>query len=537
MFVFLFLPKLILAQDDITLKEISSTYAILHVNIIPTPGKLIESGTVVVKDGLIASVGKNIPIPPEALIIDADSMYLYAGFIDGLTRVGVGKSPEGSHKKIKDRGNPDPEEAGITPYRFVSDYLNADDRAIQDYRFIGFTTAQVVPEGMFMPGHGAIILIDNESERGLVLKDNSCFYAEFTSNKSVYPATIMGIMAKWRELYQQASLQRSYASVYTSNRNGLQRPVSNPVLDSFYPVMDKKMPVVFNSENVLDIQHAIKLKQDLGFDLVLANVREGWDLIPKIKSSQAKVFLSLDLPEILKKDSTIATDSEKGRLLKRKEEFIAKYVAQASMFEQAGIKFGFSSLCIKAKDIRPNIRRMIDAGLSEDAALAALTTHAAELLGVSDRIGSIEKGKMANFFISEKKWFDEKSKVRYVFVDGVLYTCSDKPPKKNEKSEIEGTWRMTTETPQGKTDLKVIFRKEANEYKGNISGKQLPEKISFNSVTFKNNKLCFIYSVTVEGTAYDIIVEGNVDGAIFKGEMKVANYGSFPIDGKHEPKL
>jgi hypothetical protein len=347
----------------------------------------------------------------------------------------------------------------------------------------------------------------------------------------------MGIMAKWRELYKQSSLQKLYLSTYASNRNGLPRPTTDRVLESFFPLIDKKMPVLFKTETTLDIHRALSLKQDLGFELILGNIKEGWDVLPKLKSSGTKIFLSLDLPEALKKDSTISADSEKGRLLQRKEDFIGKYVSQANAFNQAGIKFGFSSIGTKAKYIRPNIKRMIDAGLSKDAALAALTINAAELLGVADRMGTIEKGKMANLFISDKTCFDEKAKVKYVIVEGVLFRCWDMVDKKDTKDVIEGSWSLMTETPQGKKDLKVVFKKLDKDYKGNIREAQLAESINLNSATYKNGKLRFVYNVKFEGTTYDIVVEGTVEGDAFKGKMNVGNFGSFPIEGKKDPKM
>ena len=77
-----------LAQEENALEPVSKTYAITNVNIVQSPGKKIELGTVVVKDGLIMAVGKGVSIPPEAVTIKADSMFLYAGFIDGLSRRG-----------------------------------------------------------------------------------------------------------------------------------------------------------------------------------------------------------------------------------------------------------------------------------------------------------------------------------------------------------------------------------------------------------------------------------------------------------------
>ena len=158
----------------------------------------------------------------------------------------------------------------------------------------------------------------------------------------------------------------------------------------------------------------------------------------QIKSSGAKVFLSLGLPEEKKEEKkdeksseSPFTDSlERKALERRRLDFVALHAGQAAAFQKAGVAFGFSSLSSKTKDIVPNLRRMIRAGLTEDQALAALTTSPASLLGLSDRLGSIDTGKVANLVISRKPFFEEKSKVQYVFVDGIMYKIESKEDDK-----------------------------------------------------------------------------------------------------------
>jgi hypothetical protein len=438
-------PAALLAQDE--LAPVTRTYAITNVNIIQAPGRKIDMGTVVMKDGLILSVGKNVSIPPDAIVIKADSMYVYAGFIDGLSRAGVVKPKEEERgQRPKDPGNPKPEEAGITPQNEVRPSLSPSEKSIEELRNIGFTTAHVVPYGGMMPGNGSIILLGGKSADEMVLVNKSSFYSELTPSRGVYPGTVMGVMAKYRELYRQASLSRAYENSYASNRNGIARPATDRVLEALYPVVDKRQSVLFKAERVVDAQRVLTLQTDLGFSLMLAELKEGWDIMNKIKAANAKVFLSLDIPEDKdkkeepkkddkkkddskkeepkkeepKKDEELktATKEEKEALEKRKAEFMAKYVGQAATFQKAGMKFGFSTLSAKPANIQSNLRRMIAAGLPEDAALASLTTTPAELLGLSDRLGSVDNGKIANLVISDKPYFNEKAKVRYVFVEG-----------------------------------------------------------------------------------------------------------------------
>lgn len=441
------LSSTLYAQDVRILPAVTRTYAVTGVTVYQGPGRKIDNGTVLIKDGLIAAIGKDIRIPPEAVIVKGDSLYVYPGFIDGLSHIAVSKPKEEKPKeRQKDPGNPPAEAAGITPNQDVRALLNPLDNSIDEWKAIGFTTTQTVPYGGMLPGSGAISFLAGSTVNNMVMVPNSSFYAELQPAERMYPNTIIGLMAKWRELYRQASLAKNYSNVYASNRSGLEAPGSDRILESFYPVIDKQIPVLFRAEKNLDIQRVLTLKSDLGFNLMLANVKEGWDLIPQIKAAGSRIFLSLELPEEKsekdkkdkekkKDDQAIVPDSvELKRLEKRLEDSKALYVAQASAFSKASVSFGFSTLTVKPKDVQGNLRRMIKAGLTEDAALAALTINAAQALGVSDRLGSLDPGKIANLVISHKPYFEEKSKVKFVFIDGALYKIdTPKPEKQGEK--------------------------------------------------------------------------------------------------------
>lgn len=588
-------PAALLAQDE--LAPVSRTYAITNVNIVQAPGRKIDMGTVVMKDGLIVSVGKNVTIPPDAIVIKADSMYVYAGFIDGLSRTGITKPAEGNTggggrqggpgggggERPKDPGNPKPEEAGITPMNDIRTSLNPGEKSIEELRNIGFTAAQVVPNGGMLPGNSSVILLGGKSADEMVLISKTSLYSELTPARGVYPGTVMGVMAKYRELYRQAALSRSYENTYASNRNGIARPATDRVLEAFYPVVDKKQPVLFKAEKVVDAQRVLTLQNDLGFSLVLAELKEGWDIVNKVKTSNAKVFLSLELPEEKKDDKKdekkdekkspdsvkgdapkkegapkddaakkeepkkdeapkTSTPEEKAALEKRKAEFTAKYVGQASAYQKAGVKFGFSAMSVKPGDIQKNLRRMIAAGLTEDGALAALTTTPAELLGLSDRLGTVDNGKLANLVISDKPYFNEKAKVRYVFVEGNMYKLDVKETKEAKKGDgttkavAEGEWTVTTEAPQGSQEGKVTIKKDGSSYTGTMSGGMMPTPVKLDNIALEGNTLTYDFSFDAGGQSVTVNVSVTIDGDTFKGTSSVAQFGSFPTEGKRIPK-
>jgi hypothetical protein len=548
--LFLF-PLCLLAQDEQELAPVTRTYALTNVNIIQAPGRKVDMGTVVIKDGLIKAVGKGIAIPAEAIVIKADSMYIYAGFIDGMTRAGVNRPKEETRERVKDPGNPTPERAGITPHQDVRFALNPADKPMEELRSLGFTTLQVVPYGNLLPGQAAIVLTSGKTADQMLLLGRSSMYSELTGANGVYPGNLLGVMATWRDLYRKAVQAKSYEAMYASNRSGLERPVSDRNLEAFYPVIDQRQAVIFKTENLLDVNHVLTLKKDLGFQAVLADVKNGWPIINQIKGSGAKTFLSLDLPEEVKKDDkkkdekkdatvSAAAQAEKDGLEKRKAESIQSYAAQAGAFQKAGILFGFSSMSAKTKDIPANLRRMIAAGLTEDAALAALTTNPAQLLGLSDRMGTVDNGKMANLVVTEKPYFNEKSKVRYVFVDGAMYKMDVKEPKKgdpNAKVDVDGTWSTVTESQQGgRMEGKLTFKKEGSGYSGKVSGGRLPSPIDMTEVTLDGDALTFKYTMTFGTNTFTVVGEVTVEGDSFKGTLSFGGNRTAPIEGTKDPK-
>jgi imidazolonepropionase-like amidohydrolase len=547
-------------NEERELAPVSRTYAIINANITQAPGRKIDKGTVVIKDGLITGVGKNIGYPPEAIIIKGDSLFVYAGFIDGLSHTGVAKPKEDANQnrdRPKDPGNPQPEVAGITPQNDVRTTLNPADKTVEDLRAAGFTVSQTVPYGGMLPGTAAIVLLKGKSADEMILTARSAMYSELAPAARVYPNTIIGVMAKWRELYRQSLQARNYENLYAANRTGLVRPATDRILEALYPVVEKKLPVLFESDKYLETQRVLALQSEFGFPLIIGDLKEGWDAIAKLKTAGARIFLSLDLPddkktEGEKKDGEKKSPEgkkeepkkpekpspEKEALEKRKAEAIQAHVAQAATFQKAGIPFGFSALTAKTTDIQKNLRRMITAGLTEDQALAALTTSPAQLLGLADRIGTVDNGKIANLVVSDKPYFHEKAKVRFVFVDGTMYKYDLKEAPKTESAAVTnlvGTWTVITQTNDGPVEDKVTFKRDGTVLSGSITGARFSQAVSLEGVELNGNKLKYSYTTQAEGQSVKVDVDATIDGTAFKGSATAGRFGSFTVDGKKDP--
>ena len=222
---------------------------------------------------------------------------------------------------------------------------------------------------------------------------------------------------------------------------------------------------------------------------------------------------------------------------------MGKALKQATLLEKAGIPFGFSTMDTKPGDAMKAVQTMVKNGLSEKAALAALTTNPAQILGISKMAGTIEKGKMANFVISTDSIFKESAQIKHVVADGYMfdYEIKKKSTKDNGKSEdgsvkVEGVWEYTSETPAGSSGGEITISKEGSDYSGTISyddpsgGGKISAPIKNVSVSGKT--LSFEFEVNAGGDNLTVTIAAEISGADMEGTMVVAQYGSFPIKGK-----
>jgi len=363
-----------------------------------------------------------------------------AGFIDALSHAGIPEPGRPDNPApVPDRSNPPPERAGIQPHVDVRDLMDPSDKSVDAYRKLGFTAAHVVPHGGMLPGSGAVALLHSTSMRYGGPTD---LFLQFEGARGVYPGTPMGIMAKVRQLYRESERRLAIESMYADNPSGLSRPPQDPVHEAFFPVARQEQALLVFTSDALEIHRALDLRDALGFRLKLAGLSGGFDAVPVLRDAGVPLAVTLAFPEKsdwmkeIEDDSLMSMleafevdpdlrtptyrdiEAERRNLEIRQLRSRQQYVGMPALFEQEGLAFAFTTYGMKTRDIMPNLRAMVDAGLSTDAALAALTTHAAAFAGVSATQGRIAEGYMANLTLVKGDLFSDDMKVVRVFVDG-----------------------------------------------------------------------------------------------------------------------
>jgi imidazolonepropionase-like amidohydrolase len=535
------------AQSDPTgKKRITSSYAITNATVFTGPGKAGVISTILIQDGVIAGIGFNLSIPKEAKLIAGDSLFIYPGFIDGASAAGISKPKDPEKPENFVSSNPPDEIAGITPWRSAADQFAMDSK-VEELRKNGFTILQIVPEGGMIAGKAAIVVLGHETSSNLI-KENTALVASFRGSRGMYPGTAAGVMAKFRDVYKNAELTKINSDKYFSVP-GVKRPAIDDTFLGMKDVISKSTPVMFSASSELEIRRALKLQKELGFNLILTDLENYEGVIPEMKVSGVNVLIKAEVPEdkAIKAQKEDAAEDVKAQYARVKESF-DKAIAQAGKLEAAGIPFSFTTVGVKTGDIGKSLKTMIDNGLSETAALAALTTNPAAMLGLSREVGTLEKGKMANLVLTTDTLFKEDSQIKHVIADGYIFDYEIKAKKKaSEVGEtasgvkISGNWNYTTESPAGSSGGVLAIKKDGNEYSGTItyddpagSGKATAP---IKDVKLDGSSLSFAFDVNAEGMAIVVEITGTIDGNSMDGTMSIGQFGSFPFEATLTPTL
>jgi hypothetical protein len=422
-------------------------FAIVNARIVPVSGPVIENGTIVIVKGLIQAVGTSAPIPPEAWVIDGKGLTVYPGLIDAGTDLGLPKppaaepsgagrapasSPVGGQTILTPEGRP-----GTSPWRVAADELKIDDKRIQDWRNAGFTTALTTPDGGIFPGQGTIIDLGGDRAGDFVVKPTATLEVSFSPAGGFFgfPSSLMGTIAYVRQVFDDTAWFRQAEPIYEANVTKFERIPYDRTERAIAKAQQRNEIVLLPANTSIQILRALRLSGEWKFPAVIYGGQQAYAVFAALAEQKIPVLVNLKWPERAKD----ADPEAEQTLLDLR--FRDRAPSTPAALAKAGVKFAFASDGLAGpKDIFKSLRRATDAGLAPDAALRAFTLDAAEILGVSDRMGSIQAGKIANLLVTDGDIFSEKTKTKHVFVDGRWFEIHEetKPPEKPGDKKPEG---------------------------------------------------------------------------------------------------
>jgi len=376
------------------------TILITNGTVVTVSGATLQDGCVLIRDGKILDVGKNIKAPAGARIVDAGGGFVYPGMIAPFTALGLTGYPGA--------GNDTDETGTSTPHMDPFDAFNPEDECIEVARLDGITTALTVSGSRNVLSGGALVMsLEGDLADDMVIKKNVAMVFNLAAKvKGKYPSTLPGVNALIRDKLNQA---RRYADRMKKSLKKEQddaEPFARSLeMEALLPILDKKIPVIFVTMNEVTIRNALQIIHEYDLKGILfasSGILKYADRLAEEK-----------IPVIWAGTMTIP---------QRWEAYDLNYHT-AAILQDKGVLFAFNESA--GGPGNRNVRRQpvpasmsIAHGLSEDDAVKALTINPARILGISDRVGSLEKGKAANVFVCSKELFQLSSKVTTVIING-----------------------------------------------------------------------------------------------------------------------
>jgi imidazolonepropionase-like amidohydrolase len=507
-------------------------FAIRGAKVVPVSGPPMENATVLISHGLITAVGKDLSIPDEAWIIDGKGMVVYPGLFDAFTDVGLvpATPPPAGGENAGPRGRSQGERAmgpddrpGSTAWRSSADEVSLADKRIEAWRSAGFTTVVSAPKGGMVPGQAAVLDLAGDRAGALVLKAPVALplnLAPLGGFGSGFPDSLMGVLAYIHQLWLDTDWETKAEERYDKNPRGLERPRYDRNSAALAEALEDHAIVLIPANNSAQLRRSLVLVDRWNVPAAIYGGQMAYEVASEIAAKKLPVLVNLKWPEA-EKDA----DPEDKPTLQTLR-FRDKAPSSPSVLAKAGVKFAFYSGGITTpKDIVKAAKKSIDAGLAPDAALRAMTLSGAEIFGVADRTGSIEKGKIANLVVTDGDIFEEKTKVKIVFVDGHKFEPREpERPKDPPKGDISGKWKLVYTTPQGAEGSTADLTMSAD---GTITGTVTSSRGTATVISgyLSAEKFSFTINIPIEGNAADVTFSGTFENGALKGTLSVSGLG------------
>jgi imidazolonepropionase-like amidohydrolase len=428
---------------------IHRAYAIVGACIVPRAGLTIETGTVVLRDGVIEAVGADVVVPGDAEIIEGDDLTVYPGLID-----------LGNACLVPDRPSQPPQDLTtldelaewkrlqyLRPHVRAGDDVPLASRVLTTWADAGVTSLLALPSRGVISGQSALIEATVQAREGAIgaltdrcrpnvggrrsLALHVSFFEGQVTHGIAFPASGMGVVAFVRQAFQDA---RHYA--LTRPRRGVAAGTAplpdDPRLEAMRDAVERRMLVAFDANTPSEILRALRMAREQQLDPIIVGGHEAHEVAAELAAADVPVIYSVNYPV---RPATLGPGQESLRALRSR----LQAPILPSELARAGVRFAFASSGLEdPRQFIANVRKAVAAGLSPESALHALTAAAADIAREAQRIGTIEPGKSANLVITNGDLFDPITSVMGAFVRGrrlELRRCEEKGGRRRTSAD------------------------------------------------------------------------------------------------------
>lgn len=493
--------------------ERPNLYAFTNATIVVDSKTTLTNATLLVRQGVIEAVGTGLAVPAGAVVKDLQGKRIYPALIDldsdyGMPEIqrvggpgggggrGFGGAPQyESNKKGAYYWN-----QAIQPEVNAGTLFKANSQKADELRKLGFGTVLAHPHDGIARGTGALVTLADERENSIVLREGASAHYSFSKGTSTqaYPNSPMGAVALLRQAMYDADWYKK----------GGNKEQTNLSLEAFGKL--SSLPAFFEAPDRLGILRADKIGDEFGIQYIIKGAGDEYQRIDEVKSTGASLIIPVNFPQAF--DVEDAWDADNVSLAEMKHWEMAP--ANAGQVATAGINFALTTAGLRNKtEFWANLRKAIEYGLSEEKALEALTTVPAKLIKADGMLGTIQKGKVANFIITSGNLFSADNAILENWIQGKQYIVTSQPA-----TDLRGIYTLTVGNRQ---NLKL-----------NITGKSA-DKLEYQVVA--NDTIKITPKVTLGGDLISMQVQmdrrnpgttrltGYRDGSTLKGEGEMPN--------------
>lgn len=430
-------------------------HAITGATVIPRPGESIENATIVIRNGIVRSVVANGDAPAGARVHDLAGHTIYAGFLESHVSVDAPTPPADA------RGN-HPHSGRITPQRRATDGSGLDDATRSALRELGFAAAAIAPRDGNLRGLSAIVTLADPGDdlshdavevvRDDVYQTMSFDRASFRGGGGArYPTSQMGAIALLRQTFSDADWYHECRAAIAREPSRFEPLAPSDALDALGPAGSAGTPILFDSRSELELLRAAKIANEFQRPMMLLGSGTEFRRVDALAALGMPILVPLAFPET----PEVADVTRAERVDLRTLMTWDRAPSNVRRLLDAGIDVAITSNDLRDRGtFLDNLRRIVREGVDRDAALAMITTKPAQWLGVADRMGTIEPGRLANLVVVDGDLFDDDATIRSVWVAGREHEV-DAP----ESEPMSGTFALDAGELGGALTLEISAKR------------------------------------------------------------------------------
>lgn len=433
------------------------TFAFTNATIVRDPQTTLQNATLVVRDGRIIALGTGIAVPAEAQVTDCKGKFIYPSFIDIYSDYGTPPAQPLARFSFSAPSQLNSNQKGAYGWNQAirtdvdaSKVFTVDENKARGLRELGFGTVLTHVRDGIARGTGSVVTLASMKENLVMLKEKASAHYSFNKGSSgqSYPSSMMGSIALLRQSYLDAKW-------YKANEKTAEMNLSLKAWNEI-----QSLPQIFEATDKWTALRADRIGDEFGVQYIIKGGGNEYQRIREIAGTKATYIVPLNFPQAMDVE-----DPNEARFVSLADlRNWEQAPTNPGAFEKAGIPF-----CLTTADLRDNrsflssLRKAIENGLSETRALDALTRTPAQVLGVFEKVGSLENGKLANFIITSGPVFAANTSILQNWVQGEKYGV-----KEDMWNDVKGTYNIAVSSPAGTANYMLDVKSSAS---ANVIGK------------------------------------------------------------------